>query len=98
MRRNKHYFCPAMLLVLAGFVASSCEDDDNNNGGGGGNDTTDFPEWYYTGGELGTAFVATQTAFEQPTPVVDASATMTNSFNRGTAICWWSTIRRRMPT
>lgn len=72
-----------MLLVLAGFVASSCEDDDNNNGGGGGNDTTDLPEWYYAGGELGTAFVATQTAFEQPTPVVDASATMTNSFNRG---------------
>ena len=70
-----------MLLLLAGFVTTSCEDDEK--GGGNNGQPEDFPEWYYTGGELGTAFVATQTAFEQPTPVVDASATMTNSFNRG---------------
>lgn len=81
MKRNRQFLYPAMLL-LAGLVATSCEDD---NPGSTPGDTLpdDFPEWYYTGGELGTAYVATQTAFEQPTPVVDASATMTNSFNRG---------------
>ena len=71
-----------MLLLLAGFVATSCEDDDNGTGRDD-KQPGNLPEWYYTGGELGTAFVTTQTAFEQPTPVVDASATMTNSFNRG---------------
>ena len=63
-----------------GFVA--CSDDEV------GPDTPtpepqELPEWYYTGGELGTTFNSSSTAFEDPTPVVDADATMTASFNRG---------------
>ena len=43
----------------------------------------ELPEWYYTGGELGTTSNSSSSAFEDPTPVVDADATMTAAFNRG---------------
>lgn len=42
----------------------------------------DKPEWYYTGGRLGTAYVTTSAAFEQPTPAVEQAA-MIASFKRG---------------
>ncbi|MEL5893731.1 di-heme oxidoredictase family protein [Bacteroides sp. GD17] len=81
MYLKKYSFYVAALLS-ASFFLTACEDDkvDDNSGGG---TTTELPDWYYTGGELGTAFVTTQTAFEQSTPVVDADAMMTASFNRG---------------
>lgn len=80
MLQKKYYlYCAAVLSM--GFFLAACEDD--NEVKGDTPDPTELPEWYYTGGELGTAFITTQTAFEQPTPVVDADATMTSSFNRG---------------
>ena len=59
--------------------------DDGVSGGepGDGGEPASLPDWYYTGGELGTSFVTSQTAFEQPTPVVDADPNMTDRFNRG---------------
>ena len=75
---KKHFYLLACLAM--GFVA--CSDDEV------GPDTPtpepqELPDWYYTGGELGTTFNSSSTAFEDPTPVVDADATMTASFNRG---------------
>ena len=40
------------------------------------------PDWYYAGGELGTAFLSTSNAFEQPTPAVN-NAGMYQSFKNG---------------
>ena len=78
---KKYYLCVAVMSV-AGFMLTACEDDNEEKGASGGG-TTELPDWYYAGGELGTSFVTTQTAFEQSTPVVDANAVMTASFNRG---------------
>ncbi|MDE5941275.1 MAG: hypothetical protein K2H14_04110 [Muribaculaceae bacterium] len=35
-------------------------------------EVNDKPEWYYAGGELGTSFLTTANALEQPTPVVES--------------------------
>lgn len=81
---KKQYFRMAFMLLLAGLATTACDDDDvTADETGGSATTTELPDWYYTGGELGTAFVSTQTAYEQPTPVVDANSIMTTSFNRG---------------
>lgn len=76
----KNNYLYLTFLLSAGLFLTSCDDD---NDGKEDNTPTDLPEWYYTGGKLGTAHVATQSAFEQSTPVVDADAMMTASFNRG---------------
>lgn len=76
--KNKYLYLSSMLV--ASLCLASCEDNDNTTGE---SESNELPEWYYTGGKLGTSYITTQTAFEQPTPVVDADATMTNSFNRG---------------
>ncbi|MGN1259833.1 MAG: hypothetical protein ACI4UC_01865, partial [Alloprevotella sp.] len=39
------------------------------------------PEWYYTGGELGTAYLTTANAYEQPTPAVENAGLMTSFLN-----------------
>ena len=63
----------------------ACSDDEvtPNDQSQSGNTPEELPEWYYTGGELGTTFNPSSTAFEDPTPVVDADAKMTAAFNRG---------------
>ncbi len=51
-----------MMSVMAmGAMLVSCQ-------GGNGQVETDLPEWYYTGGKLGTTFNMTTTTFRQPTP------------------------------
>ena len=83
MLLKKHSFY-AVALLCAGLSLAACQDDEvSGEVPGGGEEPTDLPDWYYTGGELGTSFVSSQTAFEQPTPVVDADANMTDCFNRG---------------
>lgn len=63
--------------MLAGFT--SCEDPASVPV------KTDLPDWYYTGGKLGTTFLTTSQAFEQPTPAVE-NAGMSLSFKRGEAL------------
>lgn len=67
------------ILLLAGIVA--CNDDNN----GSKDDNTELPEWYYTGGELGTAYLATSNAYEQPTQAVE-NAGLYQSFKNGEAL------------
>lgn len=83
MLLKKHFYYTFAVLLAGTMMA--CSDDDVSDGtsSDSDDDETEVPEWYYTGGELGTTFVTTQTAYEQPTPVVDADATMTDCFNRG---------------
>ena len=77
---KRHYLYVGAILSASLFLPS-CDDEEGIVPPD--EPTAELPDWYYTGGELGTAFVTTQTAFEQPTPVVDADGTMTASFNRG---------------
>jgi CxxC motif-containing protein (DUF1111 family) len=63
---------------------SACSDDEPINNE---DETTDssLPEWYYAGGELGTSYLATSNAFEQPTPAVE-NAGLYQSFKNGEAL------------
>lgn len=67
------------ILLFAGFV--SCNDDND----GPKKEEDELPEWYYTGGQLGTAYLATSNAYEQPTQAVE-NAGMYQSFKNGEAL------------
>ena len=77
------YFLP---LFLALFLFS-CSDDviDNNAGTIDGDEISELPDWYYSGGELGTTFLSTSNAFEQPTKVIQTKG-MYQSFKNGEAL------------
>lgn len=77
----KRYYPYAMVVLAAGCLLTACQDDETAQVVPEGPE--ELPDWYYTGGQLGTSFITTQTAFEQPTAVVNADAVMTASFNRG---------------
>ena len=69
----------SLVLTLA---STACSDE---------NEITDdpqtgaLPEWYYAGGQLGTAYLATSNALEQPTPAIEAAG-MIQSFKNGEQI------------
>lgn len=73
----------SILLPLAFTALISCSDDDiildeeiiDNN----------LPEWYYSGGKLGTSYLFTSDALEQPAPAVQESG-LYASFKRGEAL------------
>ena len=48
-------------------------------------EVVELPDWYYTGGELGTTHLATFNALEQPTASVE-NAGMYQSFKNGEAL------------
>ncbi|WP_455586636.1 di-heme oxidoredictase family protein [Bacteroides sp.] len=77
MAKLKFYFTALAFLGLA-----ACSDDPTPGGAGTGTGDELSEEWY-AGGKLGTSFNSTSSAYEQSTPVVDASPTMTTSFLRG---------------
>lgn len=77
----KQFFAPAVALLV---LASACSDEEpirNEQP----QEETQFPEWYYAGGELGTAYLSTSNALEQPTPAVE-NAGLYQSFKNGEAI------------
>ena len=71
-----------MTTLLCGSLAACSDDETGTDNPAGGDSETELPEWYYTGGELGTSTDVTSVAFEQPTPAVDQGG-FTASFNRG---------------
>lgn len=71
-----------MTTLLCGSLAACSDDETGTDNPTGGDSETELPEWYYTGGELGTSTDVTSVAFEQPTPAVDQGG-FTASFNRG---------------
>lgn len=75
---NKYTYWASTLCMLA--CLASCSDDDNNDSPSAEPDG--LPEWYYTGGELGTAYLATSNAFEQPTAAIENSGLL-QSFKNG---------------
>lgn len=75
MKRNCFYLMAALCLSLA-----ACRDDEPAVPATGG-ESEELPEWYYTGGKLGTSYLQTTTAFEQPTAVAEEN--FFESFKRG---------------
>ena len=76
----KKLFLPAAALMV---LATACSDDEpikNEE-----QKVDELPQWYYAGGEFGTAFLSTSNALEQPTPAVE-EAGLYQSFKNGEAI------------
>lgn len=73
-----------LVSILSSFIlfTSSCNDDDNNNKN---ISSKELSEEYYSGGKLGTVFIESPFAYEQPTPVVDASSDFSLRFKYGEA-------------
>lgn len=75
------------LLSIVLFVGCmwACNDDNPALNPGNQEEENKMPEWYYTGGELGTSYLSTFNAFEQPTPAIEI-ASMMQSFKNGEAL------------
>ena len=71
------------VILGAALSLTACSDDDVKGNNPSPETPDELPDWYYTGGELGTTSNSTSTAFEDPTAVVEADATMNAAFNRG---------------
>lgn len=68
------------LSVIAVLSFAACSDNDPSFTS---EPEDELSEEWYAGGKLGTTFNTTSSAYEQPTPVVDANPTMAASFVRG---------------
>lgn len=74
-----------LALLCAGFVACSDNDPATEPTPTPDPEVTQLPDWYYTGGELGTTHLATFNALEQPTVSIE-NAGMYQSFKNGEAL------------
>ena len=78
----KHLLLASSVLL----TLSACSDDEKIHDEDTGDDvTTELPDWYYAGGKLGTSYLATANALEQPTPAVE-NAGMYQQFKNGEAL------------
>ncbi len=74
---DKKFILPGMLLCLL----CSCAEEEIVNEPVAENK----PDWYYSGGELGTTYLSTSNAFEQPAPAVERQG-MYQQFKNGEAL------------
>ena len=74
---------PYQFIIFAAALASlsGCKDSDSD-GASGAPSLKEYPDWYYAGGELGTSYLSTSTALEQPTKAVEDGGFLA-SFKRG---------------
>lgn len=72
-----------LAILCLGMVA--CSNDDTDPTPTPEPEIAQLPEWYYTGGELGTTHLATFNALEQPTASIE-NAGMYQSFKNGEAL------------
>ena len=71
------------LIMSVAVLLPACSDDNTSAPGGNPDDgNVEYPEWYYTGGQLGTSYITTSAAFEQPTRSVEENGFLA-SFKRG---------------
>ncbi len=73
----------AIVATMAMFAA--CTSDNGEGNAPHASLPKDMPDWYHTGGELGTAYVLTSHALEQPTGQI-VSEGMYQSFKNGEAL------------
>ena len=73
---KQYLYLPAVIIAATAVTACSAEEEKPGDLSGthdpGKNER---PEWYYAGGELGTSFITTSAAFEQPTKKCGARRT-----------------------
>lgn len=74
-----------MLSAVAMFAACTTDPFDDGDVAGGNQLPEQMPSWYYTGGELGTTYIFTSHALEQPTGQI-VSKGMYDSFKSGEAL------------
>lgn len=75
-----------LYLINSLFVASAitaCSDNENQYVPSDNPANNEKPEWYYTGGQLGTAYLTTSNALEQPTEPIEANEEMSQRFKNG---------------
>lgn len=72
-----------LTLGAAALMLAACSDDEITNVTPATPD--EKPEWYYAGGRLGTAYLSTSNAYEQPSPAVE-DAGLYQSFKNGEAL------------
>ena len=75
-----------LYLIYSLFVASAiaaCSDNENQYVPSDNPENNEKPEWYYTGGQLGTAYLTTSNALEQPTEPIEANEEMSQRFKNG---------------
>ena len=75
-----------LYLINSLFVASAitaCRDNENQHVPSDNPENNEKPEWYYTGGQLGTAYLTTSNALEQPTEPIEANEEMSQRFKNG---------------
>lgn len=74
------YYLPslALMLALGACTDQKITDEDVDS-------EAVVPEWFYSGGELGTTLLSTTNAFEQPTPAVEMAG-LYQSFKNGEAL------------
>ena len=75
-----------LYLINSLFVASAitaCSDNENQYVPSDNPGNNEKPEWYYTGGQLGTAYLTTSNALEQPTEPIEANEEMSPRFKNG---------------
>ncbi len=78
----RHYiYTIGCTVLMLGNVACSDDKIVNNTD----NSDSKLPDWYYAGGELGTSYLTTSNALEQPTPAVENSG-LYQQFKNGEAI------------
>lgn len=85
---RKLYYNKYVVSAVAIMALAACSEDDDlkdTPGVDDGNKEEELPDWCYAGGELGTAFMATSNAFEQPTQAVENQG-LFQSFKNGEAI------------
>ncbi|MBR1928668.1 MAG: hypothetical protein IJ834_02880 [Paludibacteraceae bacterium] len=70
-----------LIALFATSLLSSCKTEPSESQ----DPKTDLPEWYYTGGKLGTVSNTSAMCFRQPTPATD-NAGMSISFSQGDQI------------
>ena len=70
-----------LFMALATVALVACKP----GGGGGEEPQTDLPDWYYTGGKLGTTTNLTSMTFRQPTPATE-NAGLGTAFAQGDQI------------
>lgn len=68
------------IYIAAALLLGACSDKDTPDPGV--EPVAELPEWYYSGGALGTSYITTSAAFEQPAKAVE-DAGMLASFKRG---------------
>lgn len=80
---NKEVFYKSLLASVLAIGLGACsadpitDDDDLEEAA--------LPEWYYSGGQLGTTFLSTTNAFEQPAPAIERQG-LYQSFKNGEAL------------